>query len=838
MSKNGNPGVVEDLLQRLGETVSALRASEVNGWDATTDIMSSMPSLLRQTQAELGRLQAEVEKLREAQAEGERNILQVIMENTRAHLAYLDPEFDFVAVNSTYVQGCGYSREELIGHNHFALFPNAANEATFERVRDTGEPVEFHAKPFEYPERPELGITYWDWTLTPVKNRDGEVEGLVLSLFDVTEQIRAQAEIESLSRFPSENPNPVLRVGADGSILYANGGSRPLLAEWDVQVGEKLPDEWQRLVTGAVNTGVGQVSEAPCDGRTFLLTIVPVTQKGYANLYGLEVTEQKRAQQALQHYADRLRVLHEADQAILAAQSAEEIADDTLLHLRQLVPCRLASVELFDLEAEEASILAVRAEGEIQLEEGLRTLLVWHRPIQELQEGRPFIVEDIQALPSNPLVEVLRGQGIRSVASTPLIVKGELIGCLNLGREQPGELTPDELTVVRDLATQLAIGIQQARLYEHLEQHADELEREVRKRTRALRASEARFRAIFEGAGIGIALVDRKGWIEEGNPALQELLGYSAEELRGKPFTDFSHPADVKADRASYEELMAQKGGVGRYRLERRYVRRDGRLCWASVTASLVQERGGKRQFAIIMMEDITERKRAQEALIQSEKLAVTGRLAASLAHEINNPLQSVIGSLELVEESLADGKDAGQFLQLATRELERVASIVGQLRDLNRPSKPEERALTDVTALVDHVLALTRSQYRKHGVEVEWKAADDLSLLMLVPDRIQQVFLNLVLNAVEAMPDGGRLEVRASFTDEPAGVRLSFADSGRGIATDAASHLFEPFYSTKPDGLGLGLYVTHNIVEEHGGHIEVESREGEGATFTVWLPA
>jgi PAS domain S-box-containing protein len=326
--------------------------------------------------------------------------------------------------------------------------------------------------------------------------------------------------------------------------------------------------------------------------------------------------------------------------------------------------------------------------------------------------------------------------------------------------------------------------------------------------------------------------------MQENNPAIRELLGYSAEELRGKPLADFSHPDDVTADSASYVGVMAQQSGGGRNRLEGRYIRKDGRLCWTNVIVSLVQERRGEPRFVIVMVEDITEQRRAQEALIQSEKLAVTGRLAASLAHEINNPLQSVVGCLELVEESLAEGADAGRFLQLATTELERVASIVGQLRDLNRPSNLEERAPIDVTALVDHVLVLTNSQCQKQGVEVEWKAGGDLPLLMLVPDQIQQVFLNLTLNAVEAMPGGGRLEVRARATDEPVGVRISFADSGKGIAADAASHLFEPFYTTKPDGMGLGLYVTHNIVEEHGGHIEMESREGEGATFTVWLPA
>jgi PAS domain S-box-containing protein len=124
--------------------------------------------------------------------QSERNILQIIMENTRTHLAYLDPDFNFVAVNLTYAQGSGYSREALIGRNHFALFPDAENQVIFEQVRDTGKPVEFHAKPFEFPVRPELGTTYWDWTLVPVKGVDGQTNGLVLSLTDVTGQIRAQ----------------------------------------------------------------------------------------------------------------------------------------------------------------------------------------------------------------------------------------------------------------------------------------------------------------------------------------------------------------------------------------------------------------------------------------------------------------------------------------------------------------------------------------------------------------------------------------------------------------------------------------------------------------------
>ena len=137
----------------------------------------------------------------------------------------------------------------------------------------------------------------------------------------------------------------------------------------------------------------------------------------------------------------------------------------------------------------------------------------------------------------------------------------------------------------------------------------------------------------------------------------------------------------------------------------------------------------------------------------------------------------------------------------------------------------------------MEQVLLLTKKQCQQRQVEVSLEVADDLPSLMLVPDRMQQVFLNLVLNALDAMPEGGRLQMITRDTRDPMGVCILFVDSGRGIAPDVVPRVFDPFYTTKPEGLGLGLYVTRNIVEEHGGHVEVESQVEEGTTFKVWLP-
>ena len=894
--------------------------------------------------------------------ERERHTLQTIMENTHAQLAYLDPQFNFVRVNSAYAQGAGYRKEELIGRNHFELFPHAENQAIFERVMETGEPAVFHAKPFVYPDRPELGTTYWDWTLVPVQDRNGDIQGLVFSLLDVTEREqaqertrhqneflnsvveslthpfyvldahdytikmansatrlghlaenttcyamthrsdrpceatehpcplrevkrtkqpvvvehvhynsdgnprhvevhsypifdgegnvsqvieyelditerrRAEAEIRELARFPDENPYPVLKVSKNGTIMYANDASAGLLNTWGRQVDQRLPEPLRRLVLSALVSRSAKTAEVSVRDRVFDLTFAPVLEREYANVYGLEITGRKRAEEALRRYAQRLQVLYETDQAILSAQSVEEIAGATLHHISRLVPCVRASVALFDSETGEMSMLAARADDKTQLGTGWRGPLEWTWFLEELRHGQIHTLEDVQTKsPSSPLVEALQAEGVRGYVNVPLIAHGNLLGSLNLGMDRPGELAPEQVSIVREVTDHLAIGIQQARLHEQVQRHADELEARVAERTAALQTSEARFRALFEEAALGIALVDMEGRLVDNNPALQAMLGYGGAELLGMDFIEFTHPDDTETILDLHRELLA--GKRDQYTVEGHLVRKDSRLLQANLLVSLIRGTGNKPEFAIGLVEDITEQKQAQAALVEAEKLSIAGRLAASLAHEINNPLQSVIGCLGLAEETLADGGDVSRYLQVARDELRRAARIVVQLRDMQRRSSPEERVPTDVNELLEHVLTLSRNQCQEHGVEVVWRKSEGLPSLSLVPDRIQQVFLNLILNAVDALPEGGLLEISTARTNQPEGIRVAFSDSGVGIARDVLPRIFDPFYGTKPQGLGLGLFISQDIVKQHGGRIDVDSQLGEGTTFTVWLP-
>jgi two-component system NtrC family sensor kinase len=231
-----------------------------------------------------------------------------------------------------------------------------------------------------------------------------------------------------------------------------------------------------------------------------------------------------------------------------------------------------------------------------------------------------------------------------------------------------------------------------------------------------------------------------------------------------------------------------------------------------------------------------TELERSQAKLVQAEKMAAIGRLAASLAHEINNPLQGIHNSLHL---SLHDGlgqERRDEYVGMARNEVERLIEIVQRMLDFYRPSRGGLKS-ADLNQVVRNVLALARKRIQHGNVEVHTELTDDLPTVPLISDQVSQVLLNLVINGIEAMPSGGDLWVKTEVGDGREEIRLTVRDTGVGIPAEDLEHLFEPFYTTKSDGTGLGLAISYGIVERHGGAIEVSSRPGEGATFLVRLP-
>ena len=230
------------------------------------------------------------------------------------------------------------------------------------------------------------------------------------------------------------------------------------------------------------------------------------------------------------------------------------------------------------------------------------------------------------------------------------------------------------------------------------------------------------------------------------------------------------------------------------------------------------------------------ELERSQAQLVQAEKMAAIGRLAASIAHEINNPLQAIHNSLHLsLHESLGDNKRS-EFLSMAQVEVRRLIEIVQRMLDFYRPSRGGVES-TDINGVVENVLALAHKRLQHGNVNVHTSLAPDLPSVPVVPDQITQVFLNIAINAIEAMPSGGDLRLETLLSENGEWVLVRFQDTGPGMSTEQIVNLFEPFYTTKSDGTGLGLAISYGIVERHGGTIEVSSQPGQGATFVVRLP-
>lgn len=229
------------------------------------------------------------------------------------------------------------------------------------------------------------------------------------------------------------------------------------------------------------------------------------------------------------------------------------------------------------------------------------------------------------------------------------------------------------------------------------------------------------------------------------------------------------------------------------------------------------------------------EVERSQNQLIQAEKMAAVGRLAASLAHEINNPLQAIQNSLHLALHPGLDEEKRRQFLEMAQQEVARLVQIVRRMLDFYRPSSAMQPL--DVNRPVEDALAIAGKRLQQSRVEVVSRLGANLPAVRGAPNQLTQVFLNVIINAVEAMPDGGTLWVGSAYHAERRQIVVAFRDSGPGIAPEMREHMFEPFHTSKSTGTGLGLAISYGIVERHGGVIEVESPPGAGTTFIVRLP-
>jgi len=341
-----------------------------------------------------------------------------------------------------------------------------------------------------------------------------------------------------------------------------------------------------------------------------------------------------------------------------------------------------------------------------------------------------------------------------------------------------------------------------------------------------------------------IMAADMKGNILLWNRAAEETLGYKSEDTIGRMNITSVYPEGVA------KEIMKmmrspEYGGVGKLRsYPMVYVRRDGGIVEGNLSAAIIYDARGKAVASVGIFIDLEERlemerklRQTQEQLLQSEKLAAMGRLTSQIAHELNNPLYGIMNTLELMKTEIPPESKRRRILEMALSETVRLSEMLRKMLSFSKPDE-EEKQPTNINTILDEILLLHEKQLREHSIRISPSLAEDLDMVKASKNQLRQVFLNIISNARDAMPEGGTLSVTTRAEGENVNVEIS--DTGMGIRKENLNKIFDSFFTTKDNikDVGLGLSVCYGFIKDHGGDIKVESEWGSGATFTIILPS
>jgi PAS domain S-box-containing protein len=445
-----------------------------------------------------------------------------------------------------------------------------------------------------------------------------------------------------------------------------------------------------------------------------------------------------------------------------------------------------------------------------------------------IRSGHHVALDDPAALrrAGSDEIEFWRVQGVHYLI--PCVSKQMGIAVLALGRKERGEpLSSEDMALLSAVAAQVATAIENGRLYQQLKAQAEQVER--------MRQSNEN---ILESLDNGLAVVDADRRVIRWNRALEHVSGIPRREAVGRSLADLLSPSLADAIETA---RRGSPSGAALYRVPLTLARGNadtGRLVDVVVVPLQGDGAGVGVEGSIVVFEDVTSRARLEEQLQISDKMASIGLLAAGVAHEVNTPLTGISSYTQMLLDRADPEDPQTKLLEKIERQTFRAAKIVNGLLTLARGGQSaSERAPVDLNTVVNDVLSLLEHQFRTVNIQVRRDLAAAPPVVFGTEHKLQQVFLNLFINARDAMPRGGWLSVTTRAEGDWATVEVS--DTGAGIPTEHLSRIYDPFFTTKAlgQGTGLGLSITYGIVGEHDGRITCDSRPGEGTRFTLALP-
>jgi len=402
----------------------------------------------------------------------------------------------------------------------------------------------------------------------------------------------------------------------------------------------------------------------------------------------------------------------------------------------------------------------------------------------------------------------------------PCRIREHTVAVLGLGKTVDGDfLSSDDVELVQTIAGYVAVALDNAQLYSSLEQKALEI-------ARLKDFSEN----IVESLNVGVLAVDLGGMVESWNTRMEQLFSVKRQDAVGRQLRALL-PEELAAEIAARRD-EEQITGIYKQRLHH-----QGKFLTLNVSITPLVSKSGERIGRLLLFDDVTQRERMEEQMTQTEKLTSLGLLAAGVAHEVNTPLAVISNYIQMLAKQMPNDDPRHAIIDKIVKQTFRASEIVNNLLNFSRTGAAE-LADIDVNRVVEETLSLVAHPLKTSQIHVVKQLGESLPPVRGSANKLQQVFLNLFLNARDAMPAGGMLEVRTAVHN--GSVEVEVADTGAGIPREHIHRIFDPFFTTKSNGrgTGLGLSVSYGIIKEHAGKIDVRSTPGKGTSFHVEFPA
>jgi len=781
-------------------------------------------------------------------------MIRALMDAINESVLLMDTQGIILAANPTVAQRVGTTVDNLIQKCFFDFFPLEVAEerrSYANQVIRTKQPVRFEDERF--------GRKIFN-TFYPVLDEAGEVYGLAVLGFDVTELKLGEEEIRNLARFSSENPNPVLRIDREGSILYANAAARPLLDIWHSGSGGSLPEFLSDLTGEAMESSASRTVDAYVGERFYSFILAPLVGEGYVNIYGTDITRRKEAEARLQEYAERLAIINRLDRIISSNLDLQMVLvnEGFFKEMERLVRFDRTTIVLIDESRQNYEIIHHWARSNPMLQLGERFRLDGTE-IEWVANHKTALVEaELGEKEKFPSDGGLREEGIHSRMLLPLLIQGQAIGVLSLGSSQAGLYSEISVEVLLPLAEQLANAVQNSRLYAQVQQNSNELEQSVVERTvqlaeanQELQASRARIQIQFDRMPVGCLVYDQDFRIQAMNPAAEVLFGFSAGEALGKDPLELTVPLEVIPE--VQEVFRRIKQGEKIIRRVNENITQDGRTILVEWSNTPMFDEAGQFSGMIAMAQDVTQRVLSEAAIqkLNEDLKRQTVELQAaikelesfsySVSHDLRAPLRAIDGFSRILMENYEGGLDpeAQRYLKLVRDSTQQMGRLIDDLLAFSRLGRKAMniRAFQPRLVVEDVLNALLNE---KNGRQIEITIGD-LAECQADPALLKQVYMNLISNAFKYTRTCPLAKIEIGCQEQNGEQVYFVKDNGVGFDMQYAGKLFGVFQrlhrAEDYEGTGVGLAIVQRIIHRHGGRVWAEGQVDHGAAFYFTLP-